>query len=888
MSELRARMTWILVLMLGGLLVGLPVWAETPEPQESANESPEQAAEEGEAVEEAEDDDVVRFVDEVVVTAGKRETFLLETPIAVTAPSQEQLDLLNVRDPKNLTQLVPSLNIVDSSIDGGGSVEINLRGISNSDFNETGDPNVSIAIDGVYTARPQAALQLFYDVERVEVARGPQGTLAGRNASVGAINVIPKRPETEIFDASAEFEISNEGGRAFRGMMNYPIIEGQLAFRFNVAAQERDSPYNLVRDDFNSVTNTPSKSVFEANFGDVTDVESGAGSRDDLAFRASLLWTPENVPLTIQFDYEDYNDRSPGNPGVLDCNRVECGSTAGLEADQIAAIRRDPFTSVVSTPFRQDLNIENIRFKIQYDIEDKVSLKYKYGESTFVNDLIQDLDAGLANEIVFTNDWTNETEVHEFNLTSLHGGPFQWTAGYFDFFETNDRQLGIDVPPFGWLIFRQPNTFAESQAFYADGTYDFGKLEIFGGFRYTDDFKQNKGGGQFQNFGGTCGGGPFGGPGEFGLVPNNVLESDRDGNPNTGLFGQDCRILDLSNEGRGFDYEDFRFGVGYETSEDTYYYASVATGHKAGNFDTPITTQRTGEVTIFPLEPEKNTTYELGAKGTGLGGKLNYALTAFYSDFEGKQESSIILLGDRNCDDPNLPGQQILVDANGNPITPCAAPGSPVVDLNDAIFPDQVEFTTINIEGLEVKGVEFEYDWAITPNDHFSGFFSWVDAEFKEFLAADVIQCGLRFGGPCPIENLEGNVPKNTPEFSLNATYYHIFRLRSGATLVPLVNAFYRSEYHLTEFNVEGVTAAALGRPGNETDLFSDVQEESVKVNVNLRYTLPNGKVEFELFGSNIFDEDIKAFERTDTGNQPIYLLEDPREFGIRTRLRFW
>ena len=865
------------------------------ESQESQDSQTQPAAEDAESeqpsAEDGEDDDRVRFVDEVVVTAGKRETFLLETPIAVSAPSQEQLDLLNIKDVKNINQLVPSLNIVDSSIDGGGSVEINLRGISNSDFNETGDPNVSISVDGVYTARPQAALQLFYDVERVEVSRGPQGTLAGRNASVGAINIIPRRPQTEIFDASAEFELSNENGRAFRGMMNYPIIEGELAIRFNVATEERDSPYNLVRDDFNTVTNTPSKGVYEANFGDITDVESGAGSRDDLAFRFSMLYTPEAVPLTLQFDYENFTDRGPGNPGVLDCDRIECGTTAGLDASQIRAIDDDPFTSIVSTPFRQDLNIENYRFKLQYAFEDAVAVKYTYGESTFHTDLIQDLDAGLANEIVFTNDWTNKTDSHELNFTSMHDGPFQWTAGYFRFREDNDRQLGIDVPPFGWLIFRQPNTFSESDAFYADGTYDFGKFEVFAGYRYTEDFKRNINGGQFQNFGGGCGGGPLGGPGELGVVPNHVLESDRDGDPSTGLYGQDCRILDFTNDGREFTYDDYRAGVGYESDAGTYYYLSVATGHKAGLFDTPITTQRTGEVTIFPLEPEENTTYEIGAKGKALSDRLNYAVNYFYSDFEGKQEASIIPLGDRNCDDPNQPGEQILLDGAGNPLTPCAAPGSPFVDLNDAIFPDQVEFTTINIEGLKVQGIELEYDWAIGPNDNFSGFFSWIDAEYEDFFAADNIQCGVRFptlGGACPIENLNGNRPKNTPEFSLNATYYHIFRRPSGATIVPLINAYYRSKQYLTEFNFEGGTAASFGRPGNETELYSDVQDASLKLNTNIRYTMPSGKVEFEIFASNLLNEDIKAFERTDTGSQPIYLLEDPREFGIRTRLRFW
>ena len=198
---------------------------------------------------------------------------------------------------------------------------------------------------------------------------------------------------------------------------------------------------------------------------------------------------------------------------------------------------------------------------------------------------------------------------------------------------------------------------------------------------------------------------------------------------------------------------------------------------------------------------------------------------------------------------------------------------------------------------MDVMGLEFEYDVALGQSDYFSGFVTWIDAEFKDgFSGGDKVGCALRFVGDprprndfgCPLENLDGNRPRNTPEISVNATYYHIFELKSGATFVPLINAYYRSEQHLTIFNREGVTAASLGLPGNETNLFSDVQDGVTQLNLNLRYTLPNGKIQVELFGSNITDETVISHERIDSDPWSMYQLEDPAEWGLRTRLRFW
>ncbi len=867
--------------------------------EETSQES--EAAGDRQAGEAEDEGDAVRFVEEIVVTAGKRETFLLETPIAVTAPGQEQLDLLNVNDVTNIGQLVPSLNTIDTSIDGGGGVDINLRGIDNANYLETGDPVVSISIGGVYSARPQAALQLFYDVERVEVARGPQGTLAGRNAAAGSINIIPNRPVPELFDASAEFEVANEDGRAFRGMLNYPIVDNQLAFRFNAALDQRDSPYNLVRDDFNTAFNVPSQSgAFEASHGSLTDEAEGGGSRDDQAFRAALIYTPEETPLTVLLEYENFQDGGPGNPAVNDCSRTPCTLTAadgifptGIESSQLTEIARDDYTSLVSTPFRQDLKIDNYRAQIQYDFGETVSAKGIYGQSDFHTDLIQDLDGGTGIELIFTNDWSNDSEVMEFNLTSLHGGPFSWTLGYFDFSETNDRRLWIAFPPFGWVAFSQPDIFTDSEAIFADATYDLGNFEIFGGYRDSTDNKGNIGGHQLSPAGGAC---PAG-PGDWGTVPFDLIDSDADGNPSTGVFGIDCAVADLSTPEIEASFEDYRFGFGYQSpNSEIYWYTSVATGHKGRPPDIPLVSFRTSAQQLVPVKVEENTTFEIGAKGSV--GKLNFSATAFYADFKDKQENSIINFGDQFCDDPNQPGNQPLINpATGGPLQPCAAPGSPFVDLDDTIFPDQNEFVLINIPGMDVLGVEFEYDIALGKNDYFSGFFTWIDAEFKDgFEGGDKIGCGLRFAGDprprnsfgCPIETLDGNRPRNTPEFTFNATYYHIFELRSGASFVPLINAYYRSDQHLTIFNREGVSAASLGLRGDETNLFSDVQDSVTKFNINLRYTMPSGKISFELFGSNVTDETVISHERIDSDPWSMYQLEDPAEWGLRARVRFW
>lgn len=815
--------------------------------------------------------------EDLVVTATRRATKLSKTPIAITAVDQDQLKTQNINDISTMNVLIPSLQIRDTSTDGQGSVEINIRGIGNSTYVETGEPNVSLNVDGVYTARAQAALQMIYDVERVEVSRGPQGTLSGRNATVGSINIVTKRPEFDALKGSVELETSNENGRALRTMLNLPVDE-TFALRANYVKIERDSPYTFIRDDSVLPINAGIKPTYRENFGDpLFNGPGSAGSRDEEAFRISALWQP-SAAFSWYAAYEQFEDNAPGNPLSLDTDRIL--SDNFLTAEQRRQVERDPWTAVSSDPSRRDMTIDNFRSVMSFDVGDVMNVRYTYGHSQFEQTLVQDIDGGIDIQIVFYDDpWTNESNTHDLTFTSSHDGKFQWTLGGYYFDERNQRTFGVDFPPFGWVLFHQPDIWAESKAAYADMTYQATeRLSLFAGYRRSEDDRGNRNGG---SYGPGTGNPACADGGALGNVSHQILVGDLDGDSSTGLYGQDCRIDDLTNE-KGFSYNDWRAGFNLNLNDDTMVYVSAATGHKSGLFDTRIRVLRTDEQLAIPLVPEETISYEIGAKGKAADGRLRYSVNYYFMDFEKKQEAAILGLGDRFCDlngdgDADDPGEQEIGCGTGGGFT----------DLDDNVFPDQNEFFVANIEGLDVQGIEFEYQYSPLPQHQLGGYFTWVDATFKNFLSSSSVQCEQRFGGgnPCPIENYEGNNPKNTPDFTLNATYSYIMALNSGATLTPTVNAYYRSSFHLTNENLSGVAAGSLGLASDETNLFSDEQDASLKLNVFLRYG--SAKYDVELFCTNLLDEDVRSHERFDTGGIPTYVYEAPREFGLRFRTLF-
>ena len=158
-------------------------------------------------------------LDEIIVTATKRETSLMETAVAVSAFGQESLDNQGVKNLLDLDDMVPNLQIGLSPTDSG--VQVVVRGLTSNNFTEIGDPTVAMHFDGLYSPRPQAGMALMYDVERVEISRGPQGTLFGRNSTAGSVNVISGRPNFDVAEGKLEVEVGKYSQRASQGLVQH-------------------------------------------------------------------------------------------------------------------------------------------------------------------------------------------------------------------------------------------------------------------------------------------------------------------------------------------------------------------------------------------------------------------------------------------------------------------------------------------------------------------------------------------------------------------------------------------------------------------------------------------------------------------------------------------
>ena len=163
-------------------------------------------------------------LEEVTVTATKRETNLQDTPIAISAFGQGALDRNQVKDVTDLAKFVPSMAINQQG--DQGAILITMRGIGNDTaYTEVADPEVAIYVDGIYSPRAQGAAVLMYDMDAVEVARGPQGTLFGRNATVGAVSLRTAKPTLSDYYGNAEVVAGSYNRLGARVAVNMPISD---------------------------------------------------------------------------------------------------------------------------------------------------------------------------------------------------------------------------------------------------------------------------------------------------------------------------------------------------------------------------------------------------------------------------------------------------------------------------------------------------------------------------------------------------------------------------------------------------------------------------------------------------------------------------------------
>lgn len=224
-------------------------------------------------------------LEEIIVTAERRSTSLQDTPIAITALTAEDLREQGVVDLKGVADATPNFQMTTSGNGSGGGnfAQLFIRGVGQPDFIITKDPAVGIYIDGVYLARAPGAVLELLDIERVEVLRGPQGTLFGKNTSGGALNITTQAPSDD-FGGVAEMRIGNYGRLDVGGSVSLPLVEDKLALRVSALSRDQDGYYKRL---------LPSTDGSRRNGNDI-NVRSG---------RATLAWTPtDTLSVTLSGD----------------------------------------------------------------------------------------------------------------------------------------------------------------------------------------------------------------------------------------------------------------------------------------------------------------------------------------------------------------------------------------------------------------------------------------------------------------------------------------------------------------------------------------------------------------------------------------------------------
>ena len=301
----------------------------------------------------AQEQDTTTEVGEIIVTAQKREQNLQDVPIVVTAIGQQALQDAGVRDIKDLQTLTPGLSVTSSTSEAQTSARI--RGVGTIGDNPGLESSVGTVVDGVFRSRSGVAFGDLGELERVEVLKGPQGTLFGKNTSAGVINVITKEPSFN-FGASAEATFGNYDARGFSATVTGPILGDQLAGRLYAASRKRDG---------------------------TMDVSTGAGPRtlnsdvdqNYYTVRGQLLWQPmDGLKAKLMADYTERDENCCVNvptfigptAAIIDALAPDAGLLRPADPDS-----RDTFANRGTHSRVQD---KGVSLQVDYDINDDVAL----------------------------------------------------------------------------------------------------------------------------------------------------------------------------------------------------------------------------------------------------------------------------------------------------------------------------------------------------------------------------------------------------------------------------------------------------------------------------------------------------------------------------------
>ena len=543
-------------------------------------------------------------IEEIVVTARKREESLLDTPLSVSALTAADLDRMQVDDLGDLTGIVPNLAL---NIGDAANAVVYVRGVGQRDSLSFADPGVGIYLDDIYLGRAQGAFLDVIDVDRIEVLRGPQGTLYGRNTIGGAVKYVSAAPSaTPLVDIEAGLGNYNE--RLVRGVVSGPMSEGgSLLGRLTVAWSGHD--------------------------GYADNVHAGAGStdgdRDGLAWRAQLNYSPDDA-----WEAHFAVDRSVNDPQrSMTPARVTVGPTL-VAATAGKPPTADPFAVEADFNDVEHLTVQGASLILRRSLTPGVDLKSITAYRQVDHSTHIDLDGTGYPIFGVLVDQEQAQFSQEIQLAFAPGDALAGLIGAYWFSETDVTPDGIRNSEsidfaFGGGFFLPYNTVSENDqqieaaAVFGEFSWPAGeRIELTAGLRYTDETRRlNRKACQ-----------------AFSAAPLDIDAC----NPGAGSLNPFALRLDLEDS---FDALTPKLGIAFTAESAGLVYLNWARGFKSGGFDGRIgyngaSSPEAVDTQAEPYDPEIADTFELGWKVGGADGSWRFSAAAFVNDYTDLQLSS--------------------------------------------------------------------------------------------------------------------------------------------------------------------------------------------------------------------------------------------------------
>ncbi|NEX94787.1 TonB-dependent receptor [Caulobacter sp. 17J65-9] len=424
----RARVS-VTALVLGAALTGAAgaATAQTPSPE----------------------DDAVASVDEVVVSARRRDERLQDVPVAVTALSEQTLQNLQAGDLGDIESAVPNLTL---HVGDASNAVVYIRGVGQIDSLAFADPGVGVYVDDVYLGRAQGAFLDVYDVARIEVLRGPQGTLYGRNTIGGAVKFV-SQPMTDEFEGRGEVTVGDYGRRDAKASVNVPLVPGKLVAKAALAMAKRDG------------------------YAENTVDGSDDGDKDLLAGRLAFEYRATD-DLTFRLNF----DASQDTP---DTSRTPARATPvfGVPAST------DPFKVEADFNDRNDLKTSGVSLVADWRVSDVLSLKSVTAYRRMDYDTKLDLDATAFGFFGVYDDEAQNQVSQEFQATYT-GDRLTAVGGLYYFREHDLTYSGLYGPDIALVTGSLNDQTNTSYAVYGQGSYALtDALSLTAGLRYTWESK---------------------------------------------------------------------------------------------------------------------------------------------------------------------------------------------------------------------------------------------------------------------------------------------------------------------------------------------------------------------------------------------------------------